>query len=115
MDKEIREHVAQIKRERDETTPNKEAGLVFVGESITLEQAISRLIKELQKDKTPGSYFYTWQSNIAMAFYNACREHRGPFSLKDRRLAEIANAAAINFLNSLCSQNKNTMQQKPTQ
>ena len=32
-----------------------------------LEKAISCLSKNLSADKTPGSYYHTWQSNIAMS------------------------------------------------
>ena len=36
--------------------------------NLKLEDAIKVLCEELEKDKAEGSYYYTWQANIAMAF-----------------------------------------------
>ncbi len=41
--------------------------------------AIKNLTKELKKDKSEGSYYYSWQANIAMAMYD---EFKGTISLK---------------------------------
>lgn len=60
-----------------------------------LEQAIHILQKALIKDTTPGSYYYSWQSNIAMAVVD-----NSDVSL------EQANIIAIKFLTLLTSQSK---------
>ena len=107
MDKEISEQVEQIKREWDNPVAS-EPGLIFVGENITVEQAINRLRQELQKDNGPYSYFYTWQSNIAMAFYDTFMEVQdGATEEECGALAMISNIAAAKFLNTLCSQPNN--------
>lgn len=58
---------------------------------------IKKLIKNLKKDK---QYYYSWQANIAMAFkdeYDRCSK-----KYKNRKdIHNIANKAAINFLNLL--------------
>ena len=111
MDKEIREQVEQIKREWDESVDDKKVPSVFVGENITIEQALNRLRQELQKDNGPYSYFYAWQSNIAMSFYdsyvrqfNTLQGNRHHL----KRIADIANDAAKSFLELLCNQPNNT-------
>lgn len=55
----------------------------------------------------PGIY-YAWQSSIAMAFVDAvdkyCEERDLPNIERDKTIVTgIANKAAINFLNTLCS------------
>jgi len=60
-------------------------------------KAVRILSKELKKD---SAYYYGWQSNIAMAFFDAY--NRNPKKYKNREdIHEIANEAAINFLNLL--------------
>lgn len=68
-----------------------------------LSRAIDTLVRALEEDKEPGSYYFGWQSNIAMAFYDEYRR-RKPQNLHE--IAEVSNEAAKNFLNLLCHVNK---------
>jgi hypothetical protein len=61
------------------------------------KKAFDRVIKTLKEDK--GLYI-AWQSNIAMAFYDATRHHKARISRKN--LHEISNEAATYFLWLLC-------------
>ena len=76
--------------------------------SEVLANAVNVLCEALQEGKdSNGSYFHTWQSNIAMAFLDAvdkyCSEHALPNTERDKIIVtSIANNAAINFLNTLC-------------
>lgn len=72
-----------------------------------LEKAINVLCEELAKDKSEGSYYYSWQANIAMAFQD---EFWRNFEEKDEELFlkiessfihTISNQAAKNFLDLL--------------
>lgn len=74
-----------------------------------LKEAISLLCEELAADKSEGSYYYSWQSNIAMAFIDECnnwRERTGRETIPASAFHEIANNAAKNFLDLLTSQPK---------
>lgn len=58
---------------------------------------IKKLVKNLKTDK---DYFYAWQSNIAIQF--ADEYYRKNKKYKNRKdIHDIANQAAINFLNLL--------------
>lgn len=62
------------------------------------------MIEELTRAlKSDPDYYYGWQSNIAMAFYDEYRKAR-----KEKRynMHEIANKSAQNFLNKLISQSE---------
>jgi hypothetical protein len=62
-----------------------------------LSESIDALVTELQKDKSEGSYYYAWQSNIAMAFFDQfLNDHEG--LLTTRQLHEVSNKAAKRFL-----------------
>lgn len=63
---------------------------------ISTKQAVDRLCKALKED--PG-YYYSWQANIAMAFYDEHFFQKGKTSQK--KIHEIANSAAKCFLNNL--------------
>ena len=63
--------------------------------------AINVLQKELAKDKSEGSYYFAWLSNIAMSFVDAFEA-----DLVDADIYKIANNAAKNFLDLLISQMK---------
>lgn len=75
----------------------------------TLPEAIKILQDALNEDKSEGnSLYYTWQSNIAMAFYDAViKQCNGKNlyddSFGDESLHEVSNNAAKNFLNQLIS------------
>ena len=64
------------------------------------EDAINHLAKELKND---SSYYYSWQSNIAMQFLDELA--RMNYRFPDAHT--IANAAAKNFLNLLIKQPEN--------
>ena len=53
---------------------------------------LEKLIEKLKSDK---DFYYSWQSNIAMAFYS--EYDKDPFE----HMHKIANQAAKNFLNLL--------------
>ena len=57
---------------------------------------IEKLIKELRKDNSEGSYYYSWQANIAMAMYDAYNR------AKDKNdIHKISNEGAKAFLDLL--------------
>jgi len=57
---------------------------------------IKELVKELRKDKEPGSYYHSWQCNIAVAFQDEFNR-----SYVKNGVHEISNQAAKNFLDLL--------------
>ena len=66
-----------------------------------IKEAVETLIQALKDDP---QYYYSWQANIAMAFYDVFIEDG---ALCDReshreRVHESCNKAAKNFLNLLC-------------
>ena len=58
-----------------------------------LQESVDCLIDSLRNDK---DFYYGWQSNIAMAFFDANSQSKAKTSIH-----EIANTAAKNFLNNL--------------
>lgn len=80
-----------------------------------LSKEIRTICEELNKDKSEGSYYYSWQANIAMAFYDEVRRQTSPKgkvynmyddTFGDGALHEAANNAAKNFLDLLISQSE---------
>lgn len=79
-----------------------------------LKQAVDILCNALREDKSEGSYYYSWQANIAMAFqdefnrYAIEKEIEG--SASNFNIHVIANNAAKNFLDLLIykPENENT-------
>ena len=66
--------------------------------SITIQQAIDRLIDALQDEE----YRYGWQSNIAMAFMDAWTRHNRPRNDNESEaMHRLSNAAAAAFLDQL--------------
>lgn len=64
------------------------------------EENIVINIDELKKDNSPGSLYYAWQSNIAMAFHDQfANDFEGVLS--QRQLSEVANKAACRFLDQI--------------
>jgi len=61
---------------------------------------ITKLKKTLKKDK---GFYFSWQSNIAMAFYDEYR--RTGNNLPHKKVIQVANKAAKNFLNLLIKEN----------
>lgn len=80
---------------------------VIIGEELMthiesdLPNAMIALKKALSGDQSEGSYYYSWQANIAMAFYDEYRREMGGSPNINVILLEISNNAAKNFLNSL--------------
>ena len=68
-----------------------------------IPNAVTALIKALSQDKTEGSYYYSWQANIAMAFKDEWDREQFQQSQQDgEAVHRLANQAAKNFLNLLC-------------
>lgn len=122
MNEEIANQIDQIRRAWDSVQFGKEnlsKGLTNLFKTVTevypqqisIEMAIERLRWELQKDKQPGSYYDTWKHNIANCFYDAYK-HRHQHDDTLTGLAatyEIANNAAIHFLEILCQQTQSNI------
>ncbi len=67
-----------------------------------LKNAVNTLIEELSKDKSEGSYYYSWQANIAMAFKDEFyRETLKGHTGNNVDVHKVANQAAKNFLDLL--------------
>lgn len=63
------------------------------------------IIEALRADKTPGSYYHSWQANIAMAFkdeWDRQSKKKDYARLNTMDVHEVANTAAKNFLDLLC-------------
>jgi hypothetical protein len=59
-----------------------------------------KLIKELKKDKSEGSYYHSWQANIAMAIYDEYQREKSKKSyLNNNDIHRICNQGAENFIN----------------
>lgn len=72
---------------------------VFVEQEITTEKAIKHLQKEFNKDKTGGSYYHSWQDNLATQFSMECVKQK--VKISRQKLHEVSNQAAKNFLDLL--------------
>lgn len=57
---------------------------------------IEKLIKELKKDKSNGSYYYSWQANIAVAMQDAYKDAEDKTDIY-----KISNDGAKRFLELL--------------
>ncbi len=51
--------------------------------------------------KTDGDYRYGWQANIAMSFFDESK--RSGLKVGTKKLHEVCNKAADNFLKLLCA------------
>lgn len=68
-----------------------------------ISKAIDVLIAALNEDKSEGSYYYSWQANIAMAFkYEYDSKIKMVHNMHESLIHDIANQAAKNFLDMLC-------------
>jgi uncharacterized protein YukE len=78
------------------------------GEDVgVLSTAVSALISGLSEDKSEGSYYYSWQANIAMAFKDEYERFNPNMRDGNREiLHRIANNAAKNFLDLLIKSTK---------
>jgi hypothetical protein len=73
----------------------------FIQKTNDIKTAVTKLCQSLKEDE---SYYISWKSNIAMAFYDEFYK-----TYPDNELAQIhtiANTAADNFLKLLINQNK---------
>lgn len=68
-----------------------------------LTKALSILVRYLSVDKSPGSYYHTWQSNIAMAFHDELFMHEfgGIIDINKSEALLVCNKAAERFLRTL--------------
>lgn len=73
--------------------------------NISIGSVISKLVEDLNEDKSEGSYYYAWQSNIAMSFYDAFRNKYPDIHGLD--IHKLSNEAAKNFLDMLINTNNN--------
>jgi hypothetical protein len=72
---------------------------------MTTEEAIKHLVTTLKEDK---GYYYGWQANIAMSFYDEYQkqaQERNYIDLGKLDIHEIANKGALRFLDLLCRDN----------
>jgi hypothetical protein len=91
-----------------------EAGAISKGVlGMRVSDAVKCVCAAIRKDK---GYFISWQANIAMAFVDENRRQGSRDSY--RKVHQVANTAAVNFLNLLCKpvrpQSKRSRQSHPT-
>ena len=67
--------------------------LGYKKEEQSITQVIQTLIKALKEDKSEGSYFYSWQANIACAIMDTMPEKEN--------IHALANESARRFLDIL--------------
>jgi hypothetical protein len=65
-------------------------------DKMDVKRELDIIRKNLKKD---AGYFCSWRSNIAMSFYDEAK--RNKVRVNSKKLHEISNTAAINFLNLL--------------
>lgn len=74
-----------------------------------LQEAIKVLQKHLREDKSEGSYYYSWQANIAVCFQDefwksfAEQDEELFLKIESSLIHSISNQAAKNFLDNLIS------------
>jgi hypothetical protein len=66
----------------------------------TLAEAMDILTSTLKQDKEEGSYYYGWQSNIAMSIIDEIAEQKLTY-MHTHNVHNFANKAAKRFLNML--------------
>ena len=74
-----------------------------------LKQAVDVLCKALNKDKSEGSYYHSWQANIAVQFQDECHrwmERNNTGVITKKGFHEISNNAAKEFLDLLTKEHK---------
>lgn len=69
----------------------------------SLQEAIEVLCNALREDKSEGSYYYSWQANIAMCMYDSFDGSEIDL-IGDKNLLDICNKGAKTFLNLLIKQ-----------
>ena len=98
-DEDLRAHLLHQVRLRDNMEKDRNAFEKQAGEWPSVAKAVERIITEMNQDKSPGSYYYSWQANIAMAFKDEWNRWEKP----ECYVHEVANNSAANFLELLCS------------
>lgn len=68
-----------------------------------LKKAVEVLCNALREDKSEGSYYYSWQANIAMCMYDSFDGSEIDL-IGDKNLLDICNKGAKTFLNLLIKQ-----------
>lgn len=79
------------------SSPTPSEGQQSGADAIGFADAIKVLISHLREGTEEGSYYYSWQANIAMAFVDEWNRWAKP----ECYVHEVANNAAKNFLNNL--------------
>lgn len=73
-----------------------------------LKESVQTLCDALREDKSEGSYYHSWQANIAMAFKDEFHRYAADKEIEETARSfdvhTIANNAAKNFLDMLCHQ-----------
>ena len=98
-DENLRDHLLHVVRLRDNLSQDRDAFEKAAGAWPSVAKAIERITTEMGNDKSPGSYYYLWQANIAMAFKDEWNRWDKP----ECYVHEVANNAAKNFLDLLCA------------
>lgn len=94
---------AEIESLMDDNKVLSRKAIELKNREITTKEAMDKLRIALNEDNKPGSYYHSWQSNIAMAFFDECRRNKGKVKVSTQNLHKIANRAAENFLDVLGS------------
>lgn len=79
-----------------------------------LQGAVNDMVREMSRDKSEGSYYYSWQANIAMAFHDefAKMMESGEIEAKFKNsftFHDCCNNAAKRFLDQLCHEGHATL------
>jgi hypothetical protein len=98
-DSELKDHLLHQIRLRDNLRADRDAFEKQAGAWPSVPKAMERIIKELSEDKSEGSYYYSWQANVAMAFKD---EFQRNYDIDKGNIHQVANNAARNFLDMLC-------------
>lgn len=99
-DEDLRDHLLHQVRLRDNMESDRNSFERMLHKAQLKDKLIIDLA-DMRNDNSEGSYYYTWQANIAMAFYDEYRREMGDSPKMNVFIHEIANNAAKNFLNLL--------------
>lgn len=102
---ELRSHLLHQVRLRDNMEADRDSFEKRVNEMCQAPSCMKCITSEMRKDKTEGSYYYSWQANIAMAFYDEVRDYlKGNLfdeAFGDDSLHTVANNSAKRVLDLL--------------
>jgi hypothetical protein len=68
---------------------------------ISIKGAVERICQEMELDKSPGSYWHSWQLNIAIAIFDALFQKGLVNTDNQGSVRDACNAGAANFLDIL--------------